>query len=102
MYVVAKDPDTGTRHMREALRIRKKHINAGEVDVWMIQYQLATTLARQQKFAEAEPLYEEALANLPESNPAAAELRRTIAAELAKVYEKTGRPEKAAALRSPG
>jgi len=102
MYVVAKDLDSGTRHMREALRIRRKHINPGELDVWHIQYQLASILTRQKKYDEAEPLYSEALANVSDSTPAGADLRRTIAAELATVYERTGRPEKAAALKPPG
>ncbi|HYE62796.1 MAG TPA: serine/threonine-protein kinase [Phycisphaerales bacterium] len=102
MHAAAGDIPKAEQQMRRAVDIRKLKVEPGEVDVWMMQYQLASLLTRQKKYEEAEPLYIEALTNLSETLPAAQEVRALVTQELRILYERTNRPEKAAALKPMG
>jgi hypothetical protein len=100
MYMGKGDIETGERHMRDAIRIRKQRARPGEPDVAIMQHQLAIQLAKVGELGKAEALLVEAIEETGQHEKLKG-VFRALRRDLWVVYTRSGQTEKAAALNLP-
>jgi serine/threonine protein kinase/tetratricopeptide (TPR) repeat protein len=85
--------------MRESLVVRRAGLPAGHPDIAVSAYNLGRILIKLDRFADAEPLLVEALDIRRQKLGLKANQTTKVAASLADLYDRTGRPELAQSLR---
>lgn len=86
--------------LRRALEIRRARLSAGDARTAYTQSLLGRCLLKQSRYEQAEPELRAALEDLRRAGPQGQARMATLVDDLARLYDETGRPEQAAAIRA--